>query len=231
MKQYLLSIYQPDGDPPPAEVLAEIMRDVRARGRGAPGCGRVGVHRRAAPAEHGDRGARSPATGMLDDRRPVRRGQGAHRRLTDHQGGRPRRGARVGPQGWPGRRRSRSRCGRSRASSRTDAGVPASPHPEIERVFREEYGRAVAVLVRVFGDIDLAEEAVQDAFAMAVATLARRGLPPSPAGWIITTARNRAIDRLRREALARRPARPGGAAARRRRAVPRRVRCATTGCA
>ncbi len=70
---------------------------------------------------------------------------------------------------------------------------------EIERVFREEYGRAVAVLVRVFGDIDVAEEAVQDAFTTAVQRWPATGLPPSPAGWIITTARNRAIDRLRRE--------------------------------
>jgi len=58
----------------------------------------------------------------------------------------------------------------------------------------------VAVLVRVFGDIDMAEEAVQDAFTTAVQRWPSTGLPPSPAGWIITTARNRAIDRLRREA-------------------------------
>ena len=67
-------------------------------------------------------------------------------------------------------------------------------------MFREEYGRAVAVLVRVFGDIDVAEEAVQDAFTTAADRWPATGLPPSPAGWIITTARNRAIDRLRREA-------------------------------
>jgi RNA polymerase sigma-70 factor (ECF subfamily) len=72
--------------------------------------------------------------------------------------------------------------------------------PEIERVFREEYGRAVAVLIRAFGDIDIAEEAVQDAFTVAAQRWPDTGLPPSPAGWIITTARNRAIDRLRREA-------------------------------
>ena len=66
-------------------------------------------------------------------------------------------------------------------------------------MFREQYGRAVAVLVRVFGDIDLAEEAVQDAFTAAVASWPGSGLPPALAGWIITTARNRAIDRLRRE--------------------------------
>jgi RNA polymerase sigma-70 factor, ECF subfamily len=74
------------------------------------------------------------------------------------------------------------------------------PTPDIERVFREEYGRAVSVLVRVCGDIDAAEEAVQDAFAMALERWPTTGLPPSPAGWIITTARNRAIDRFRRDA-------------------------------
>jgi RNA polymerase sigma-70 factor (ECF subfamily) len=71
---------------------------------------------------------------------------------------------------------------------------------DIERAFRAEYGRAVAVLVRVFGDIDIAEEAVQDAFAVALERWSTKGLPPSPQGWIVTTARNRAIDRLRREA-------------------------------
>ncbi len=78
--------------------------------------------------------------------------------------------------------------------------VPASEASEIDRVFRAEYGRAVAVLVRLLGDIDLAEEAVQDAFTVAAGRWPSTGLPPSPAGWIITTARNRAIDRFRREA-------------------------------
>jgi RNA polymerase sigma-70 factor (ECF subfamily) len=71
---------------------------------------------------------------------------------------------------------------------------------EIERVFRTEYGRAVAVLARVFGDLSTAEDAVAEAFTAAVQRWPTEGLPPSPAGWIITTARNRAIDRLRREA-------------------------------
>ena len=70
---------------------------------------------------------------------------------------------------------------------------------EIAAVFRAEYGRAVAVLVRVLGDIDLAEDAVADAFATALQRWPGDGAPPSPAGWIITTARNRAIDQLRRE--------------------------------
>src|SRR4029450_3222853 len=76
----------------------------------------------------------------------------------------------------------------------------SAPTAEIARVFREEYGRAVAVLVRAFGDIDTAEEAVQDAFSVAVERWPRDGVPSSPAGWIITTARHRAINRLRREA-------------------------------
>ncbi|MEU3298403.1 RNA polymerase sigma factor [Streptomyces sp. NPDC006678] len=83
---------------------------------------------------------------------------------------------------------------------RSGSGVPEVSAAAVERVFRQEYGRAVAVLVRVFGDIDVAEEAVQDAFATAVERWPADGLPPSPAGWIITTARNRAVDRLRREA-------------------------------
>jgi len=78
--------------------------------------------------------------------------------------------------------------------------MPTVAASEIERVFRSEHGRAVAVLVRVFGDIDVAEEAVQDAFVAAAQRWPATGTPPSPAGWIITTARNRAIDRLRREA-------------------------------
>ncbi len=70
---------------------------------------------------------------------------------------------------------------------------------DIERVFREESGRAVAALVRFCGDISVAEEAVQEAFEVALRCWPEGGLPPSPAGWIITTARNRALDWLRRE--------------------------------
>jgi len=69
----------------------------------------------------------------------------------------------------------------------------------LERTFRESSGRAVATLVRIFGDIDLAEEAVQEAFAIAAERWPATGLPPNPGGWIVTTARNKALDRLRRE--------------------------------
>jgi RNA polymerase sigma-70 factor, ECF subfamily len=71
---------------------------------------------------------------------------------------------------------------------------------DLERIFREESGRVVATLVRLFGDIDLAEEMVQEAFMVASERWPATGLPPNPGGWITTTARNRAIDRLRREA-------------------------------
>jgi RNA polymerase sigma-70 factor (ECF subfamily) len=69
----------------------------------------------------------------------------------------------------------------------------------VAHVYRQEYGRCVATLVRVLGDIDLAEEAVQEAFVVALRKWPEDGLPPNPGAWITTTARNRAIDRLRRE--------------------------------
>jgi RNA polymerase sigma-70 factor (ECF subfamily) len=71
-------------------------------------------------------------------------------------------------------------------------------HAAVERLFREESGRAVATLIRVLGDFDLAEEAVQDAFARAVEVWPDRGIPANPGAWITTTARNAAIDRIRR---------------------------------
>ncbi|MEW6472070.1 MAG: RNA polymerase sigma factor [Actinomycetota bacterium] len=70
---------------------------------------------------------------------------------------------------------------------------------DIAAIFRAESGRSVATLVRLFGSIDIAEEAVQDAFAVALERWPATGLPPNPGAWITTTARNRAIDRLRRE--------------------------------
>ncbi len=81
-----------------------------------------------------------------------------------------------------------------------DAAAGSLPTAEIGRIFRQEYGRTVSVLVRVFGDIDFAEDAVQDAFAAALERWPRDGVPPSPAGWLITTARNKGIDRARRDA-------------------------------
>lgn len=71
---------------------------------------------------------------------------------------------------------------------------------QIEKVFRREVGRCTATLIRVLGDIDAAEDAVAEAFMIAAKRWPVEGIPPNPGGWITTTARNRAIDRLRREA-------------------------------
>jgi RNA polymerase sigma-70 factor (ECF subfamily) len=84
------------------------------------------------------------------------------------------------------------------ATAATRAAAPDAA--EIGRIFREESGRSVASLIRAFGDIDLAEDAVQEAFVAALRRWPGDGLPPNPGGWINTTARNRAIDHLRREA-------------------------------
>jgi RNA polymerase sigma-70 factor (ECF subfamily) len=82
------------------------------------------------------------------------------------------------------------------AAARLDAAA-------IGRIFREESGRSLAALIRAFGDIDVAEDAVQEAFAVALRNWPRHGVPPNPGGWITTTARHHAIDRLRREARGR----------------------------
>jgi RNA polymerase sigma-70 factor (ECF subfamily) len=81
--------------------------------------------------------------------------------------------------------------------------LPVVDEALIGRIFREESGRSVATLIRIFGDIDLAEDAVQEAFALAIQKWPDDGLPPNPGGWITTTARNRAIDHLRRESRGR----------------------------
>jgi RNA polymerase sigma-70 factor, ECF subfamily len=77
--------------------------------------------------------------------------------------------------------------------------VPVADAAAVERAYRESSGVAVATLIRLFGDIDLAEEAVQEAFVVAAERWPDAGVPPNPGGWIVTTARNKAVDRLRRE--------------------------------
>jgi RNA polymerase sigma-70 factor (ECF subfamily) len=74
---------------------------------------------------------------------------------------------------------------------------------EIGRIFREESGRSLAALIHAFGDLDVAEDALQEAFAVALGRWPRDGVPPNPGGWITTTARRHAIDRLRRESRGR----------------------------
>jgi RNA polymerase sigma-70 factor, ECF subfamily len=98
---------------------------------------------------------------------------------------------------------SMTRCGleHTRRSDRIRPAAIDSRAVTVEAVFRREYGRCVATLIRFLGDIDAAEEAVQDAFTVAVARWPSDGQPPNPGAWIVTTARNRAIDRLRRESV------------------------------
>src|SRR5947209_18357203 len=105
------------------------------------------------------------------------------------------------PSSWPAGAQSPagapSRSGLSRTSRARS--VPAPGVTDVEATFRREFGRAVATLVRLLGDIELAEEAVQEAFVVALEKWPVAGVPPNPGGWIVTTARNRAIDRVRRE--------------------------------
>ena len=145
-------------------------------------------------------------------RRPVRRDEGAARRPVPHRAARPRRGdpARLARS----RRRStaRSRSGRSASRPETEE------RKRVEQVFREEWAVRSSILIRVLGDFELAEDAVQDAFTTALERWPRDGVPRNPGAWIVTTARNRAIDRIRRERafarkaelLARLEALPGG---------------------
>src|SRR5690606_34295696 len=136
------------------------------------------------------------------DRRPVRRGQGVPRRISGDRGAGLGRRAGMGRPGSPDHHpadRGTPVPGRPDLAGKVIA-IGKTDHRELENVFRSEYGRAVSVLARDLGDLDRAEEAVQDAFTAAVRHWPRAGIPPQPAGWIITTARRKAIDRWRREA-------------------------------
>jgi RNA polymerase sigma-70 factor, ECF subfamily len=98
------------------------------------------------------------------------------------------------PPSFPRRSTGPSRSGQSSDEARCDIVQAA-----VERVFRAEWGNAVAILTRTLRDLELAEDAVQDAFTTALERWPREGTPRNPAAWIVTTARNRAIDRIRRE--------------------------------
>ncbi len=88
----------------------------------------------------------------------------------------------------------------SSAGERSEPEMNSEPEMlDIAATFRHESGRVIATLVRVFGSIDIAEDAVQEAFVIAAQRWPETGVPPNPGAWITTTARNRAIDRLRRE--------------------------------
>src|SRR6516164_10323439 len=86
------------------------------------------------------------------------------------------------------------------ASAEATAQATAAATAAVDASFREEWGRIIATLIAVTGDWDLAEECAQDAFARALQAWARDGVPARPGAWLTTTARNRAVDVLRRRA-------------------------------
>ena len=90
------------------------------------------------------------------------------------------------------------KCARSFPRTDQEPVIQRDPDPALARVFREEWGRVLASLVGYLRDFDLAEDVVQDAFATAAERWPRDGVPDNPAGWLVRTARNEAIDRLRR---------------------------------
>ena len=125
--------------------------------------------------------------------RAVRRDQGADRRVLHHRVCRSGRG-------------DRDRLAQSRRQARDDRGQAgvgdlAAAQAAVADAFRSDWGRVVAYLIRVTGNWDLAEECAQDAFERALERWPRDGIPSSPAAWLKTTARNRALDRLRRSAV------------------------------
>ena len=193
MPQYLLNIIQPVGEVPPPEDLEPVMRELAALNEEMRAAGAwvfaAALHQ---PETYDRRPCRRRR--RAHHRRPLRGGQGVHRRLRPDPGRGPRRRPRLGRQArarprWPARR------GPARSSAER-----MSDGRRIERVFRENYGRAVAVLIRLLGDIDAAEEAVQDAFLTAVQRWPADGIPPSPAG----------LDRHDRPQPGHRPAAPRG---------------------
>ena len=190
--KYMLLIHQ-GTHPDPADagsVGPPVRRRAAGRLRGLQGAQRdPRGHARRPDAARRDRDD-GPGAGRQDahDRRPVRRDQGSDRRLLLLRGRRPRRRDRRGlasPGGLHGRRDRGASVG----------GVVAT----LEQAFREQRGRVLAALIGFLGDFDLAEEAVQDAFAIAAERWPRDGVPTNPGGWLVTTARNRAVDRIRRD--------------------------------
>src|SRR4051812_47742694 len=117
----------------------------------------------------------------------------------------PRPGARVGQEDSGAGREHRGPAGdglrgrRRRGGDRRGGGLLVEAQGVVDRLFRHESGRAVATLIRVLGDFDAAEEAVQEAFVVALERWPADGIPENPGAWITRVARNKAIDRLRRE--------------------------------
>src|SRR5262249_911563 len=123
-----------------------------------------------------------------DHRRALRGDEGGARGLLPRGGRRPRRRDRARST-HPGRPHGRGGRGQAAGGARND----------LDRAFGDEWGRVLASLTGFLGDFDLAEEAAQEALAIAAERWPRDGAPANPGAWLVTTARNRAIDRIRRD--------------------------------
>ena len=144
-------------------------------------------------------GAPGRLGGVRGDRRSVRGDQGGARRLLPGRGSGPGRGPRVGQAGADARRRGRGPADQDVQLTDAHRLVNASVEAAVADAHRREWGFVLAATVRVTGDIDLAEECVQDAYARALATWSTGGIPSKPGAWLTTVARRRAIDVARRE--------------------------------
>src|SRR4051794_21480138 len=155
------------------------------------GSGPLGVRRWAGGAQHGH-GHRQPTGRGGVHGRTVPRVEGAHGRVLDHGGPRPRRGAQARRRRVPGVQPQ------DRAPAVAEP-VSRAAGEAITRAHHQEWARVVASLTRRFGDLDIAEEAAAEAFATAVERWPADGVPPNPGAWLTTTANRKAIDRIRRE--------------------------------
>ena len=190
--KYVLLIHQGDAPTPYSDDWEKLSEDERTRS--TPTTRRSTRRPGVTPSDFQLQPARGrddrPGAGRQDpdDRRAVRRHQGGARRLAAVRGRRPRRRdrARVASSGGPHGGRRRGAPGRGAITI-------------LEQVFRDEWGRVLASLIGFLGDFELAEEAAQEAFAVAAERWPRDGTPDNPRAWLVTTARNRAIDRIRRD--------------------------------
>ena len=199
MTQYLLSVHprRRGSGLRRGRDIQQVFADVDAFNQELKAERQLGLRRRSEPPTDAtvvDATGRSPG-----DRRPVRRDQGAARRVLGRRGPRPRRRPRDRPRGSAACMAARRGPARSSPSEHHEPGRAGAAGAQLAAVFRAEHGRVVASLARRFGDLDLAEDATGEALLVAAERWPAEGVPPNPGGWLTTVAANKALDRIRRE--------------------------------